>query len=159
MALVPMAVCIGSLAAAGSIRLLAEKLQSSNIFLVGTALNIAMIFTFGLTKENLIWMYFLGFLAGLGISLQLSTALNMVADMISTQDCCKSLKEGAFVYAFYNVIGKVSEGVALYWIMSHESFVGGDSAFVKFVGVGLPLIGSFIGAFFIVVSYASGAFN
>lgn len=78
--------------------------------------------------------------------------------MVSMQQgSCSGLKEkGSFVYAIYNVIGKLNEGIVMNIIMSHVLFMEGDVIFVKLVGMVLPLIGSFVGAILILFFYGSG---
>ena len=89
-----------------------------------------------LNEENRWVIYILSFLFGIGFSLGLSTASNLINDVVGSKG-----KQGAFVYGSYSFSDKISCGIVLYFFTTS---VKDDNFLLKLTTSILPPISMFL---------------
>ena len=80
--------------------------------LFGALINlIGLGWLYNLTQVSAYYIYIIALFIGFSQTLILSTAINLISDVIGTKT-----KSGAFVFGVYSLFDKISAGLILYWL-------------------------------------------
>eukprot|EP01016_Furgasonia_blochmanni_P016601 TRINITY_DN1967_c0_g1_i11.p1 TRINITY_DN1967_c0_g1~~TRINITY_DN1967_c0_g1_i11.p1 ORF type:complete len:180 (+),score=42.82 TRINITY_DN1967_c0_g1_i11:44-583(+) len=89
-----------------------------------------------LTHETRFLIFPTAVILGIGQSICLNTAMNLIAEVVGIRG-----SQGAFVYGAYSFTDKISNGIALYIIMDSQSMKIEDPFFIRWASSLMPAVG------------------